>query len=110
MISAWLSDPETNHEQAPASWNSAADEGWSAAQRAAEQPVTVRTRSGLPLREPGNQLVPGGAEPTSVAQEHDNDSRPDPASIRAGLNNYDRGVRDGRTTRSSKPFAAEDIR
>ncbi|MFQ6397876.1 ATP-binding protein [Nocardia sp. KC 131] len=110
MISAWLSDPETNQDQAPASWNSAADEGWSAAQRAADQPVTVRTRSGLPLREPGNQLVPGGAEPTSVAQEHDNDSRPDPASIRAGLNNYDRGVRDGRTTRSSKPFAAEDIR
>ncbi|MFE7796446.1 ATP-binding protein [Nocardia sp. NPDC057440] len=111
MISAWLADPETGQEEAPASWNSAADEGWSAAQRAADQPVTLRTRAGLPLREPGNHLVPGGTEPPPAAQEQlDTDSRPDPAAIRDGLKNYDRGVRDGRATRSSKPFAAEDFR
>ncbi|MEV6428047.1 ATP-binding protein [Nocardia sp. NPDC051463] len=110
MISAWLADPETGQEQSPVSWNSAADEGWSAAQRAADQPVTLRTRAGLPLREPGNHLVPGGAEPPPAAQELDTDNRPDPAAIRDGLKNYDRGVRDGRATRSSKPFAAEDIR
>ncbi|MFQ6324782.1 ATP-binding protein [Nocardia sp. CWNU-33] len=110
MISAWLADPEAGREEAPVSWNSAADEGWSAAQRAADQPVTLRTRAGLPLREPGNHLVPGGAEPPPAAQELDTDSRPDPAAIRDGLKNYDRGVRDGRATRSSKPFAAEDFR
>ncbi|WP_406236061.1 ATP-binding protein [Nocardia sp. NBC_01009] len=110
MISAWLADPEPGQEEAPVSWNSAADEGWSAAQRAADQPVTLRTRAGLPLREPGNHLVPGGTEPPPAAQELDTDSRPDPAAIRDGLKNYDRGVRDGRATRSSKPFAAEDFR
>ncbi|WP_227998378.1 HAMP domain-containing sensor histidine kinase [Nocardia australiensis] len=107
MISAWLTDPVTSQEEASVSWNSAADEGWSAARRAADQPVTERTKSGLPQREPGNLLVPGGAE---TGTEHSNQARPDPESIRAGLNRYDRGVRDGRATRTSKPFAAEDIR
>jgi hypothetical protein len=110
MISAWLADPMTSQEEAPVSWNSAADEGWSAARRAAEPPITTRTKSGLPRREPGNQLVPGGAEPGPSVQEEPTQARPEPESIRAGLNSYDRGVRDGRSIRSSNPFAAEDIR
>ncbi|MEV5838891.1 ATP-binding protein [Nocardia sp. NPDC052112] len=110
MMSAWLADPTTGELPVLTNWHSAADEGWSAAQRAADAQITERTTSGLPKRDPGNQLVPGGAESGSAATESAASTRRDPDAIRTGLNRYQRGVRDGRATGKLKPLAAEDVR
>ncbi|MEV4127679.1 ATP-binding protein [Nocardia sp. NPDC049707] len=110
MMSAWLADPTTGELPVPTNWHSAADEGWSAAKRAADAPITERTTSGLPKRDPGNQLVPGGAESGSAATESAASTRRDPDTIRTGLNRYQRGVRDGRATGKLKTLAAEDVR
>ncbi|WP_062992928.1 HAMP domain-containing sensor histidine kinase [Nocardia anaemiae] len=110
MMSAWLADPTTGELPILTNWHSAADEGWSAAQRAADVTITERTTSGLPKRDPGNQLVPGGAESGSAATESAASTRRDPEAIRTGLNRYQRGVRDGRATGKLKPLAAEDVR
>ncbi|MFI6778435.1 ATP-binding protein [Nocardia sp. NPDC050412] len=110
MMSAWLADPTTGELPVLDNWHSAADEGWSAAQRAADATITERTTSGLPKRDPGNQLVPGGAESGSAATESAASTRRDPEAIRTGLNRYQRGVRDGRATGKLKPLAAEDVR
>ncbi|MFI6362567.1 ATP-binding protein [Nocardia sp. NPDC050630] len=110
MMSAWLADPTTGELPVSTNWHSAADEGWSAAQRAADATITERTTSGLPKRDPGNQLVPGGAESGSAATEAAASTRRDPEAIRTGLNRYQRGVRDGRATGKLKPLAAEDVR
>ncbi|WP_330252069.1 ATP-binding protein [Nocardia sp. NBC_00565] len=110
MMSAWLADPTTGELPVVTNWNSAADEGWSRAQRVADASITARTTSGLPKRDPGNQLVPGGAESGTEATESAARAGRDPESIRAGLNSYARGVRDGRATGKLKPFAAEDVR
>ncbi|MFX0573873.1 HAMP domain-containing sensor histidine kinase [Nocardia nepalensis] len=110
MMSKWLADPTTGELPVLTNWHSAADEGWSAAQRAADAQITERTTSGLPKRDPGNQLVPGGAESGAGTTDSAAGPRRDPESIRAGLNSYERGVRDGRATGKLKPFAAEDVR
>lgn len=110
MMSAWLADPTTGELPVVTNWHSAADEGWSAAERAADPTITERTTSGLPKRDPGNQLVPGGAESGSAATESAASTRRDPETIRTGLNRYQRGVRDGRATGKLKPLAAEDVR
>ncbi|WP_433195997.1 ATP-binding protein [Nocardia sp. CA-107356] len=110
MMSAWLADPTTGELPVLTNWHSAADAGWSAAERAADPPITERTRSGLPKRDPGNQLVPGGAESGSAATESAASTRRNPETIRTGLNQYQRGVRDGRATGKLKPLAAEDVR
>ncbi|WP_433523286.1 ATP-binding protein [Nocardia pseudovaccinii] len=110
MMSAWLADPTTGELPVLTNWHSAADEGWSAAERAADPTITERTTSGLPKRDPGNQLVPGGAESGSAATESAASTRRDPETIRTGLNRYQRGVRDGRATGKLKPLAAEDVR
>lgn len=109
-MSAWLADPITGELPILTQWHSAADAGWSAAQRAADATITERTTSGLPKRDPGNQLVPGGAESGSAATESAASTRRDPETIRTGLNRYQRGVRDGRATGKLKPLAAEDVR
>ncbi|WP_433599870.1 ATP-binding protein [Nocardia sp. CA-135953] len=110
MMSAWLADPATGELPVLKNWHSSADEGWSAAERAADPTITERTTSGLPKRDPGNQLVPGGAESGSAAMESAASTRRDPETIRSGLNRYQRGVRDGRATGKLKPLAAEDVR
>lgn len=110
MMSKWLADPTTGELPVLTNWHSAADEGWSAAQRAADAQITERTTSGLPKRDPGNQLVPGGAESGAGTTDSAAGPRRNPESIRAGLNSYQRGVRDGRATGKLKPFAAEDVR
>ncbi|MGY4098578.1 ATP-binding protein [Nocardia sp. R16R-3T] len=110
MMSAWLADPTTGELPVSVNWHSAADKGWSAAQRAANAMITERTTSGLPKRDPGNQLVPGGAESGSAATESAARTRRDPETIRTGLSRYQRGVRDGRATGKLKPLAAEDVR
>lgn len=74
-------------------WQTAADDGWSAAAKAAEPPVAGATRSGLPKRVPQAQLVPGGVDgpaETPTAQ------RRSPDEVRGLLSAYHRGVQRGR--------------
>ncbi|WFF07119.1 nitrate- and nitrite sensing domain-containing protein [Micromonospora sp. WMMD1076] len=77
----------------PEAWRTAADEGWSRANRAAEPTTGGTTRSGLPKRVPQAQLVPGGIEPKSGRDR----SRRTPDEVRGLLSAYHRGVQRGRT-------------
>lgn len=91
MMSAWLHDPNADRSQTAASFESPGDEGWQAARRAVESQAEVRTAAGLPQRNPGNRLVPGG-----VNGNADRATRRDPESIRSSLSRHQQGVRDGR--------------
>ncbi|MBF6334188.1 ATP-binding protein [Nocardia transvalensis] len=95
MMSAWLSDPNPDRSQVAASFESPGDEGWQAARRAVEAQPEKRTAAGLPQRDPGNRLVPGG-----VAGNADRAPRRDPESIRSSLSRHQQGVRDGRAMRA----------
>ncbi|MCU1646328.1 MAG: Signal transduction histidine-protein kinase/phosphatase MprB [Nocardia sp.] len=91
MMSAWLTDPSADRSQVANSFESPGDEGWQAAQRAVEAEPQRRTPSGLPQRDPGNRLVPGGVNGNADKQAHR-----DPESIRSSLSRHQQGVRDGR--------------
>ncbi|MBF6298561.1 HAMP domain-containing protein [Nocardia amamiensis] len=95
MMSAWLSDPSADRSQVAASFESAGDEGWQAARRASEAQAEKRTAAGLPQRNPGGRLVPGGVS-GSAAQA----PRRDPETIRSSLSRHQQGVRDGRAMRA----------
>jgi signal transduction histidine kinase len=77
-------------------WRTAADEGWEAAQAAAEAPVEVTTIAGLPKRTPMAQLVPGGVDRGGSSVE-----RRTPEGVRGLLSAYHRGVQRGRTKEQS---------
>ncbi len=73
-------------------WRTAADQGWLAAEAAAEPVVDVTTEAGLPRRTPMAQLVPGGIEkPNAGVQKRS------PEQVRGLLSAYHRGVQRGRT-------------
>ena len=96
MMSAWLADPNSDRSQVAAAFESPGDEGWEAARRAVEAPSDKRTASGLPQRDPGNRLVPGG-----VGGKVDRvPSSRDPESIRSSLSRHQQGVRDGRAMKA----------
>ncbi|MGW5385824.1 ATP-binding protein [Nocardia sp. NPDC003963] len=95
MMSAWLSDSDTDRSQAVASFDSPGDEGWTAARRASEVEPEPRTAAGLPQRNPGNRLVPGAV---NGAQERTPSRNPD--TIRSSLSRHQQGVRDGRAMRA----------
>ncbi|UFS95232.1 ATP-binding protein [Nocardia huaxiensis] len=95
MMSAWLSDPNADRSQVAASFESPGDEGWQAAQRANESQAEKRTAAGLPQRDPGNRLVPGG-----VTGSADRTPQRDPESIRSSLSRHQQGVRDGRAMKA----------
>ncbi|MER7165851.1 nitrate- and nitrite sensing domain-containing protein [Micromonospora sp. NPDC000207] len=77
----------------PEAWQTAADDGWTRASRAAEPTNSGTTRSGLPKRVPQAQLVPGGIENKSGRDR----SRRTPDEVRGLLSAYHRGVQRGRT-------------
>ncbi|WP_280241754.1 sensor histidine kinase [Nocardia abscessus] len=95
MMSAWLSDPSTDRSQVAASFESPGDEGWQAARRASEAQPETKTAAGLPQRNPGGRLVPGG-----VTGAVDRAPRRDPETIRSSLSRHQQGVRDGRAMRA----------
>ncbi|MGW0174170.1 sensor histidine kinase [Rhodococcus sp. NPDC003322] len=90
MVSDWLTDPTEERSQGR-SWNSASDEGWQAAGRAAEAPIDGRTESGLPQRTPGRRLVPGSAESAAARSRVR-----DPEAVRENLSRHQMGIRAGR--------------
>nr|GID82717.1 hypothetical protein Ade03nite_16410 [Actinoplanes derwentensis] len=73
-------------------WRTAADDGWHLARAASDPKDAGTTRSGLPVRIPQAQLVPGGVETTPRAQHRRN-----PDEVRGLLSAYHRGVQRGRT-------------
>ncbi|MGQ4600294.1 ATP-binding protein [Nocardia sp. R6R-6] len=95
MMSAWLSDPNADRSQAAVGFDSPGDEGWQAARRASEAQSETRTAAGLPQRNPGGRLVPGG-----VSGAADRAPRRDPETIRSSLSRHQQGVRDGRAMRA----------
>jgi hypothetical protein len=60
MLSEWLVDPRELARSADLDWRSVWDHGWSAAAEVENVPVSAHTDHGLPVREPGARLVPGG--------------------------------------------------
>lgn len=92
MASEWLMDP-TMRESHDGVWATAADAGWAAAAKAAEQKPERHTESGLPIRERGARLVPDHAKCASDAGA---DVGSNPAAIRDKLSRQVAGVRNGR--------------
>jgi hypothetical protein len=101
IASAWFRDPEpaTDPEKQggetngadPLNWESPSDGEWqAAAARAAPSDPAPVTRSGLPRRRPGNQLVPPRVQGTIPTGERV------PDRVRERLATYQRGLRQGR--------------
>lgn len=88
MVSEWLVEPSAS--ESTGAWSSPADAGWAAAEEASKPTLEHRTSGGLPIRNPGAQLVPGGLTPPADA------GAPDPEEIRSNLSRHLSGVRSGR--------------
>ncbi|KAA0024277.1 sensor histidine kinase [Antrihabitans cavernicola] len=99
LSSNWLDDPAQMPRHGGA-WESAGDDGWDAARRAAQVPVDARTGTGLPVRQPGNRLVPGGVGAAAEPKAASTRGR-DPDAIRANLSRHQQGVRNGRALRTT---------
>jgi signal transduction histidine kinase len=119
MLSEFLVDPTDLGRSADLDWKSVWDHGWSAAAEVENVPVEAHTDHGLPVREPGARLVPGGAGPEQNGIAHhraDEDNgaasngglqsgrKPaheapvrDPEAIRASMSSHFGGVRAGRS-------------
>jgi signal transduction histidine kinase len=113
MLSEWLIDPTQIARSSDLNWQSVWDHGWSAAEAAEEAPVDARTEEGLPMRQPGARLVPGGVEEAAEAGRngrhrnggaHRSDaaagevaSRRDPDAVRASMASHFGGVHAGRS-------------
>jgi hypothetical protein len=99
MMSDWLIDPTSLPEdRRKREWQSAADAGWEAAQRAAAAPVEEHTTAGLPRRAPGHRLVPGAVKAPTTAEQPKTIRRRDPEAIRANLSRHQQGVLSGRAS------------
>ena len=91
LRSNWLS---TDSGERP--WaDSEVDAGWDAADRVEATPPTRRTETGLPMRRPGNRLIPGGLSTPAPVQ-----TVRDPEAIRARLAAHAAGVSRGRNAAS----------
>jgi hypothetical protein len=96
MMSSWLTDENSDRNQMAASFESPGDDGWEAARAASEAQSEVRTAAGLPQRNPGGRLVPGGVSGTADRTPQQRD----PATIRNSLSRHQQGVRDGRAMKA----------
>ncbi|WP_037356271.1 sensor histidine kinase [Amycolatopsis orientalis] len=93
-------EPEAEQEQQQRNWDFASDENWRTVQALSQVEPTAFTKSGLPRRRRGEQLMPGSAtpEPAAPAAETQGSDLPvrDPADVRGRLNSFQRGVTRGR--------------
>ncbi|MPZ27495.1 MAG: HAMP domain-containing protein [Micromonosporaceae bacterium] len=100
--SQWFSSARDLAESA--SWQTPADEGWQAAARAASPLPAGTTHSGLPVRQPGAQLVPGGVDdPDGAAPPDPPDDWRDPVQVSAVAAAYSRGLSTGRAQHAAGP-------
>jgi hypothetical protein len=119
MLSEWLVDPRDLAHSPDLDWQSVWDRGWSAAAEVESMPVQAHTDQGLPVREPGARLVPGGADSEQNGTAHHRASEDngiasnggfqsgrtpaheapvrDPDAIRASISSHFGGVRAGRS-------------
>ncbi|MFZ3345854.1 MAG: ATP-binding protein [Mycobacterium sp.] len=120
MLSEWLVDNASDLARSPdLDWQSVWDRGWSAAAEIENTPVHTHTEQGLPVRDPGARLVPGGAGPEKNGTAHhraddDNGSASnggfssgrapaheapvrDPDAVRASISSHFGGVHAGRS-------------
>jgi len=116
MLSEMLVDPHDLVNTPDLDWQSVWDHGWSLAAEAEEKPVESRTAGhGLPVRKPGERLVPGGASATGFTERGDCDPQSresngrqaqpaaagplarDPEAVRASFSSHFDGVRTGRS-------------
>ncbi|MDT5341242.1 MAG: hypothetical protein QOE52_426 [Mycobacterium sp.] len=119
MLSEWLVDPRDMARSPDLDWQSVWDRGWSAAADIENVPVQAHTDQGLPVREPGARLVPGGAVSEQNGTAHHRASEDnglasnggfqsgrkpaheapvrDPEAIRASISSHLGGVRAGRS-------------
>lgn len=77
-----------------------ADAGWHAAEKVTETAPSRLTQSGLPVRDPGNRLVPGGMTRPAPTMHRD------PEAIRARLAAHAAGVARGRTMATTSASTA----
>jgi signal transduction histidine kinase len=104
MLSEWLVDPRDMASSPDLDWQTVWDRGWSAAADIENVPVQAHTDQGLPVRDPGARLVPGGAAEKNGTAHHraaeDNGLTShgvrDPEAIRASMSSHFGGVRAGR--------------
>ena len=80
-------------------WSNPADEGWRAAELAAEPQTTDETVAGLPKRVPKANLVPGSASSGAGSGERSLRIVRDPAAMAAHTTGYFRGSRRGEEVR-----------
>ncbi|WP_326569771.1 nitrate- and nitrite sensing domain-containing protein [Amycolatopsis rhabdoformis] len=91
--------PVTTPEQDERNWDFASDENWRTVQAVSQVEPTAFTKSGLPRRRRGEQLMPGSATPEQLpAAESAAPGLPvrDPADVRGRLTSFQRGVNRGR--------------
>lgn len=98
MRSGWLATPGEGE------WHETeVDRGWERAEEVAtETPAAESTSVGLPLRQPGERLVPGSVSPPTTSRARD------PEAIRRRLQAHAAGVSRGRraATNSTQPTEA----
>ncbi len=97
LASVWFTEPQDQRE-----WQTAADDGWRAAAKAATPPNAGTTLSGIPRRIPGAQLVPGAAQ---VPQAPGVVEQRDPRRTAASMAAFVRGRGAGQPHRSEQPTA-----
>jgi signal transduction histidine kinase len=119
MLSEWLVDPRDLAHSPDLDWQSVWDRGWSAAEEVESVPVQAHTEQGLPVRDPGARLVPGGADSEQNGTAHHRASEDngiasnggsqsgrtpaheapvrDPDAVRASISSHFGGVRAGRS-------------
>jgi signal transduction histidine kinase len=119
MLSEWLVDPRDLAHSPDLDWQSVWDRGWSAAEEVESLPVQAHTEQGLPVREPGARLVPGGADSEQNGTAHHRATEDngiasnggfqsgrtpaheapvrDPDAVRASISSHFGGVRAGRS-------------
>ncbi len=108
MLSEMLGDPHDLVNTPDLDWQSVWDHGWTLAAEAEDKPVESHTAEhGLPVRKPGERLVPGAANGTGAPEpdtREPNGRRPqpaeplsrDPEAVRASFTNHFGGVQSGR--------------
>ena len=111
MLSEWLVDPRELAQSPDLDWQTVWDRGWSAAAEVENTPVHAHTEQGLPVRDPGARLVPGGADEQNGNAHHraggdDKDNgtaSPGGSARRTGASGADTRPR-GRPRLNKQPF------
>lgn len=105
MLSEMVEDPHELVNSPDLDWQSVWDRGWSLAAEVEDKPVESRTADhGLPVRKPGDRLIPGAANggdqegaDSLAAVNGGRHALRDPDSVRASFSSHFGGVRSARS-------------